>query len=142
MRNADLLETGRVGHLATADARGRPHVVPVCFVFLDPSIYVVIDAKPKRSPALALRRVRNIMENDRAALVVDHYEEDWERLRYVLVFGRASLLAPGDEAERRRALEVLRAKYPQYRTMTLEDRPVIKIRVERTVVWRGSDGGG
>jgi PPOX class probable F420-dependent enzyme len=138
--DSGLLGAGRVAHLATADAAGRPHVVPVCFVFRDASIYIVIDAKPKRTSARALRRVRNILENDRVALVVDDYEEDWARLRYVLVFGRASLLEP-DAAEHGRALQALRAKYPQYRAMALEDRPVVKIRVERTVAWRAGAGG-
>jgi PPOX class probable F420-dependent enzyme len=133
----ELLRNGRVAHLATADAAGRPHVVPVCFVFVggadDSVIYIALDEKPKRRSPLGLKRVRNIRENDHVALVVDHYEENWARLRYALVFGRASLLR--DDTEHLNAVSELRSKYPQYRDMALDTHPVIKVRVQRIVGW-------
>ena len=119
--------------MATADAKGQPHVIPVCYVFDGQAIYSVLDAKPKSTPLRQLRRVRNILANPQVSLVVDHYEEDWSRLRYVLVRGEAGLLQEG--AEWARAIVMLREKYPQYREMDLDESPVIKITPSRFIPW-------
>jgi len=124
-------ESQRVAHLATADANGRPHVVPVCFAYLNRRIYIAIDEKPKRS--LRLKRLRNIEENPRVALVLDRYDEDWSRLAWVLVQGTATVLEGG--TEHRQALAALREKYPQYREMRLEELPVIEITVGQVSSW-------
>ena len=108
---AQLLAEARVGHLATADAAGVPHVVPVCYALVEQVIYSVLDQKPKRVSVARLRRVRNIQANPHIALVVDHYEEDWLSLWYILVLGRAELLWEGEE--RVTAIRHLRQKYPQ-----------------------------
>ena len=131
MLNGDLLATARVGHLATASGDGRPHVVPVCFAWLPPVIYSAIDGKPKRTTLL--RRVRNIAETGRAALVVDRWSEDWKNLSYVLVEGPARLLDDGPERDE--ALILLTAKYPQYDDLPLSGNVVIKLVAERTVEW-------
>ena len=89
---ARWLRDSPVGHLATADATGAPHVIPVCYAFDGRFIYSVLDRKPKNVALTRLRRVRNIQDNPRASLVVDHYEDDWRRLGYLLVTGRADLL--------------------------------------------------
>ena len=53
-----LLADERVGRLATADAGGRPHVVPAVFALSRDRIFLPIDHKPKRSPSPeSLRRV-------------------------------------------------------------------------------------
>jgi PPOX class probable F420-dependent enzyme len=128
-----FLETARVGHLATVDAGGRPHVVPVCYALLDGALYTPIDEKPKRADAGELRRVRNIAANPAVCLTVDRYDEDWSRLAWLQVRGRAALVeAP---AERERALAALRARYPQYRAMALESRPLLRIDPTRLVAW-------
>ena len=127
------LRSARSGRLATADAKGQPYVIPVCYVFDGEVIYSVLDAKPKSTPLRQLRRVRNILANPQVSLVVDHYEEDWSRLRYVLVLGEAGLLEGGEEWAR--AIAMLREKYPQYRRMDLEESPVIKITPARFVPW-------
>ena len=80
-----------------------------------------------------LRRVRNIEANPRIALVVDHYEEDWRRLRFALVTGTARIIEDGPEHAR--AIALLREKYPQYRAMRLEDRPVLVISPNDVVTW-------
>src|ERR671925_1771004 len=87
-----FLQRQRVAHLATADGTGAPHVVPVCFVLLGTMIYIAIDQKPKQADPRALRRLRNIELNPRIALVADEYDEDWSRLGFVLVRGRAQLV--------------------------------------------------
>jgi PPOX class probable F420-dependent enzyme len=127
-----FVATARVARLATADAAARPHVVPVCFVLSGDSIYSAIDLKPKRRAAENLRRLRNIIENPEVTVLVDRYSEDWKQLAFVLLRGHASL-APAGEAQR--AVRWLRRKYPQYRTMPLEGRPVIKVRLTSAYSW-------
>ncbi len=129
-----FLESRRVAYLATADARGAPHVVPVCFAVAESGIYMTIDEKPKRVAARALKRLRHIAENPQVALVADRYDDrDWSRLGWVMVRGRAEVLEEGPEhaaAQRR-----LRARYLQLAAMALEDQPVIAIRVARVASW-------
>lgn len=129
-----FLEAHRVGHLATADASGRPHVVPVCFVVLNGAIYTPLDAKPKRVAVQKLRRVRNLGANPAVCLSVDDYDEDWRRLRWLQVRGHAELV-PASE-EQAAAIAALRARYPQYRAMPMAEAPVIRITPERMVDWR------
>lgn len=131
---AAFLASRRVGRLATADAAGQPHVVPICYVFDGVTLSLVLDEKPKRAPAAALRRVRNILANPRVAVVVDDYAEDWSRLAFVLVRGRARLVAPGEPGHGP-ALAALAEKYPQYRAMNLTERPLIRIEIERATAW-------
>jgi PPOX class probable F420-dependent enzyme len=127
----------RVGHLATSDG-ARPSVVPVCFVLIGDTIYQAIDAKPKSVSAGQLRRVKNIRANPVAAMLIDHYVEDWRRLWWVLLRGRARVVANG--AEQGRAIKALRRKYPQYQTTTplAADALVIALDVRRLRHWRAS----
>lgn len=129
-----VLRAARVARLATADRRGRPHVVPICFAVAGRRLYSAIDEKPKRAAPRRLKRVRNIVANPHVALVVDAYREDWRRLWYVLVFGTAKVI-PSGTAEHAAALRALRRKYRQYRTMRLEERPVLGITPGRIVTW-------
>ncbi len=129
-REAAFVGRQRVARLATADAEGRPHVIPVCFVYVDGAFYTAIDEKPKRSARL--KRLRNIEATPRAALLFDEYAEDWSRLAWVLVQGVAELVSEGGEQER--AVAALREKYRQYRSMTLAG-PLIRVRPERTASW-------
>jgi PPOX class probable F420-dependent enzyme len=131
-----LLREARVGRLATADARARPLVVPVCFALGEGALYSAIDAKPKRHPGRPLRRLRHIAQNDRVALVVDEYDDDWSRLRWVMVEGRATILGAGPELAS--AVALLVGKYPQYRAMDLAGQAdcAIKIVPDRILHWR------
>lgn len=129
-----FLQSQRVGRLATADSTGAPHVVPVCYACLDNMLFIALDSKPKRVPPQRLKRVRNILENAQVALVVDHYEEDWSRLAFLLVRGSAVLL-PTDHTTHPEAVNMLRQRYPQYRTMPIDQQPVIAIRIESVVGW-------
>jgi PPOX class probable F420-dependent enzyme len=127
-----FLESRRVGHLATADPSGMPHVVPVCFAVRETAVYITIDQKPKGNPR-ALKRLRNIAGNPSVALVADRYDEDWTRLGWVMLRGRAEILDGG--AEHDAAQQLLRARYAQYRGMQLGQLPVIAIRIERAASW-------
>jgi PPOX class probable F420-dependent enzyme len=120
------VETAAVGRLATADAEGRPHAVPVCFALVDGHVVTPIDEKPQRVAPDALRRSRDITENPSVALVVDHYTDDWDRLGWVQVRGTASHCRPGDPAHAP-GVTALRRKYDQYAAHDLEARPLIRI---------------
>jgi PPOX class probable F420-dependent enzyme len=132
-REQCFLETQRVARLATADARGVPHVVPVCFAVAEGTLYVTIDEKPKRTSATPLKRLRNISENPAVAIVADRYDEEWTRLGWVMLQGHADILTDG--SEHARAQELLRGRYAQLRAMDIEALPVIAVRVERVLSW-------
>ena len=123
----------RVGRLATADAHGNPHVVPVCFAVADGSLYITIDEKPKRASTQPLKRIRNMMENPSVAFVADRYDEDWRQLGWVMLRGRAEILVDGPEHDLAQVL--LRERYAQYRPMQLAELPVIALRIERVTAW-------
>jgi PPOX class probable F420-dependent enzyme len=129
-----FLESHRVGRLATVSADGTPHVVPVCYALVEANLYIVLDEKPKRVEARELKRVRNILDNPKVALVVDYYEDaDWARLGWVMARGSAEIIESG--SEHALALRHLRARYAQYESMALEESPVIAIRVDKVTDW-------
>jgi PPOX class probable F420-dependent enzyme len=130
----------RVGHFATSDG-ATPSVVPVCFVLLGETLYQAIDGKPKSVSPAQLRRVKNLRVNPRAALLIDHYVEDWRRLWFVLLRGKARIVDEGTEQQL--AIVALRKKYPQYRTILPlpADALVIAIDVRRLRHWRASSPG-
>jgi PPOX class probable F420-dependent enzyme len=132
-----LLRSARVAHLATADRKGRPHVVPICFAVDGWELFTPLDEKPKKSPPLRLKRARNIILNPKVAVLVDHYEENWRRLTYILIHGRAMLAMRGKK--HRKAVRLLRKKYSQYRSMRLEERPVIIVRYLSAHSWAAKD---
>ena len=130
-----FLARAPVARLATASADGRPHVVPITFVWLAGSLWSALDAKPKRVARLQLRRVRNLLANPNAAVVVDRYANDWRQLGYVLLEGTARLVSDGARAERAR--DALRAKYPAYREgpWHLEHGPLIELAPTHVSEW-------
>ncbi len=131
-REEAFVRAQRVARLATADAEGHPTAVPVCYAYDGAQFYSPLDEKPKRIAARHLRRVRNIEARHEATLLIDRYDDDWSRLGYVLVEGRAEVIEPG-APEHARAVELLRVRYVQYRAMNLEEMPVIALSPERVV---------
>ena len=120
----------RVGRLATVSAKGRPHVVAVCFALHEGRIVTAVDAKPKTTTKLA--RLDNVRATGRASLLVDHYEEDWTKLWWVRADGPAAVVT--DDA----AIDTLVAKYDQYRAQRPAG-PVIAIDPERWRSWIPSE---
>ncbi|MFQ5873627.1 MAG: TIGR03668 family PPOX class F420-dependent oxidoreductase [Dehalococcoidia bacterium] len=129
----EFLESHRVGRLGTADASGRPHVVPICYALGDRCIYSVIDDKPKTTAPTRLKRIRNILSNPHVCLTVDEYSDDWSKLGFVMVQGVASLIYSGQEHEAATAL--LRKRYAQYRDMDMTGRPILSIEPQKIVKW-------
>ncbi len=135
------LEAHRVGHLATADAAGRPHLVPITFAISHDAVVFVVDEKPKRTYGRRLKRVRNILANPQVAFLVDDYDEDWRRLGYTMIQGAAEVIDTSgpiyDEA-----IACLRQRYVQYRDMRLTParNPVIRISPERVHRWEAKPG--
>jgi PPOX class probable F420-dependent enzyme len=128
-----LIRSARVAHLATADSAGQPLVIPICFAFDGKDFFSPIDEKPKRISPQKLKRLRNIEENSQVSLVIDRWDEDWRKLAYILVSGKARIVLSGQR--HRKAVSLLRRKYRQYRSMAIEQRPMIVIRPLNLKVW-------
>lgn len=150
---ARFLASARRAVLATIDPNGRPRLFPVCFVLMGDdataTIYSPLDEKPKRvADPHRLARVRDLVARPEVTLLVDRWDEDWGRLGWLRIHGRAELLEPDEiaAAERATAIDALRAKYPQYADHDLEGRPLIRIGRLSAVVWGPLDeppsGGG
>jgi PPOX class probable F420-dependent enzyme len=125
------LTAARVARLATTDPDGRPHLVPIVFALDGDTLYSAVDRKPKRSARL--RRIENAGARPEVTILVDHYEDDWSRLWWIRVRGRARVLDDGPERER--ALQLLAEKYPQYRAEP-PDGPVLAVDVTEVRDWR------
>lgn len=132
-----LLVAAQVGRLATVAPGGRPHVVPFCFALIGERIVSAVDSKPKRRPGgrrPELTRITNIRANPAVEILVDHYEDDWNRLWWLRGRGVATIHLGGREWEE--AVEVLSAKYSQYRQARPAG-PVVSILVQRWTAWSG-----
>lgn len=123
----------RVARLATLDPDGRPHLVPIVFALVGDTLYSAVDEKPKRSRRL--RRIENVRERPDVTVLVDHYEDDWTKLWWARLHGRARVLESGEEAAR--GLAALTAKYEQYREAP-PGPPVLAVDIAD---WRGWAAG-
>jgi PPOX class probable F420-dependent enzyme len=128
-----LLEQARVGRLATLDARGRPTLVPIVYALIGAELWSPIDGKPKRGGELA--RVRNIRRDPRVSVLIDAWDEDWQRLWWIQLRGEARVERP-DAA----ALAALVARYPQYATVPTSDGSdrMLAIRIDGRTSWCAS----
>lgn len=123
--------TARVARLATADADGHPHLVPVTFALAPGLIfYTAVDHKPKTTRDLV--RLRDIRANPAVSLLVDHYEDDWTNLWWARADGTATVI--DDPAEMAAPIDLLVAKYPQYQQIRPAG-PVIAIQVVHWLSW-------
>jgi PPOX class probable F420-dependent enzyme len=111
------------------DGNGRPHVVPICFAIDGDTVYTAVDEKPKRTRRL--KRLANIEANPYVEVLIDHYEDDWSRLWWVRLRGVARIV------EDPHAVELLAAKYPQYREQPPAG-PVIAVTIEERSTWTAS----
>src|SRR5712691_4254703 len=127
------IKSARVAQLGTVGRGGKPHVVPITFAMSDAALYFAVDHKPKKTADL--QRLRNIAANPAVSVLVDHYEEDWNRLWWVRIDGTARVVASGAQAEH--ALDLLAERYPQYRRVRPAG-PVVAVSIARMSGWSGS----
>jgi PPOX class probable F420-dependent enzyme len=127
------VSASRVGHLATIGPGGRPHIVPITFALDGDHLFFAVDAKPKRT--LDLQRVRNIDAKPAVSVLVDHYEDDWDRLWWVRIDGTARVLT--DDAGIQQALDLLAARYVRYRGRRPAG-PVVVVSIDRMSGWSAS----
>ena len=131
-----LLTEARVARLGYSDPTGLPRVLPITFAVAGEHVWSAIDHKPKQRAEQA--RVRALRRGPAAAVLVDHYSDDWERLAWVQLLGDASVLDAADAAD---GVEALRRRYPQYRELP-PNGPFIRLAVARALCWRAEDGSG
>jgi PPOX class probable F420-dependent enzyme len=119
-----------VARLATVGVDGQPHIVPISFALDDQTLYFAVDSKPKRTTNL--KRLRNLAANPAVSVLVDHYEDDWNRLWWVRVDGDARVVT--DDAEEQKAIQLLAARYSQYRANPPAG-PVVAIAIGAMTGW-------
>jgi PPOX class probable F420-dependent enzyme len=119
-----------MARMATSSEDGQPHIVPITFAIEGQVLFFAVDAKPKRTADL--KRLRNIAANPAVSILIDHYEDDWKKLWWIRLDGRAGIVGGHDEIER--ALDMLAERYPQYR-INRPDGPVVAVSVERASGW-------
>ncbi len=122
-----------VAHLATSGEDGRPHIVPICFALDSQSLYFAVDFKPKRTTDL--KRLRNIAAHPAVSILVDHYEDDWDKLWWVRMDGNARSIK--DAYEVQKAVDLLALRYGQYRGRKIVG-PVVAVSIERMSGWSAS----
>jgi PPOX class probable F420-dependent enzyme len=142
-RELAFLIAARRAILATIDPGGRPRPVPICFIVVavdsaGTRLLTPLDDKPKATDdKRTLARVRDIRERPEVSVLVERWDEDWSRLGWLRLNGRATLLEPADMPPD--AVNRLRAKYPQYATHALESSPMIAIDIDRVTSWGALD---
>jgi PPOX class probable F420-dependent enzyme len=124
--------TARVARLGSLTPDGRLHLVPICFALDGGTLYTAIDEKPKRS--VRPQRLENVAAFPDVCVLVDGWDEDWSRLWWVRLRGRARILENG--AEREQALMLLRGKYAQYESHELG--AVIAVELDELRGWAAS----
>jgi coenzyme F420-0:L-glutamate ligase/coenzyme F420-1:gamma-L-glutamate ligase len=130
-----FLTAARVARLATVDASGNPHVIPVCFAVVGDRLFTPLDQKPKRVDPVELLRVRNVARHPAVSLIVDRWSEDWSQLAWLQVRADAFLLDAGGP-EHAEAVAALRARYVQYMDMPLDELPMLCLTPRRIISWR------
>jgi PPOX class probable F420-dependent enzyme len=133
----ELIEAGRVGHLGLLDDRGAPRVLPVTYVVWEGAAWSAVDDKPKRRPGAELARVRFARARPAAALTVDRYSDDWGRLAWVQLHGRAEVWERAEPG----LLEALAVKYESYRARPPRG-PCLRVVPERASCWRAAGNNG
>lgn len=123
-------QSARVAHLATVDADGRPHLVPVTFAAWADKVITAVDHKPKSTTNL--KRLHNIRTNPQVSVLTDEYDDDWSHLWWVRVDGTAEVIET--EPRRSQLVEHLIEKYSQYQDHPPKG-PAIQIHIGAVQSW-------
>jgi len=136
-----IIDKARVARLATVDTEFKPHLIPVVFVFDNGRYFIPIDEKTKRSRPEKLKRAKNIQQNPNVALLVDEYNEDWTKLFFIMIQGKACIIG-GKELEQQndlllleKAQKLLSDKYLQYQKTGIGEY-VIMIIPQKVITWK------
>ena len=134
----ELIERARVARLATIDSEVKPHLVPVVFVFNGNHFFIPVDEKRKTAKPEKLKRIRNIQDNPNVTLLIDEYSEDWTKLAFVMIQGKASIATKEEgNIQVRQAYKKLMIKYLQYQKVGLGEKCII-ITPKKVASWRNS----
>jgi PPOX class probable F420-dependent enzyme len=136
----EFIERARVARLATVDSESKPHVVPVVFVFYGNYFFIPIDEKRKKTAKPEkLKRIKNIQDNPNVALLIDEYSEDWTKLAFVMIQGRATIITTKTQGNipLQEPYKKLNIKYSQYQKIGLSE-ICITIKPEKVTLWRNS----
>jgi PPOX class probable F420-dependent enzyme len=125
-----LVASAYVARLATVGANETPHIVPICFALDDQTLYFAVDSKPKQTTNL--KRLRNIAANSAVSILIDHYDDDWDKLWWIRLDGDARVVT--DEGEVQKALRLLASRYSQYRAKRPAG-PVVAVAITGTIGW-------
>lgn len=136
----EIIKSARIGHLATASSNLQPYLTPVVFIILQNRILIPLDNKPKTIDVKELRRVKNIEENPKVSFLVDHYDEDWTNLWFVMIIGNATLVQLNGKIERKmkemtKIHNMFLEKYSQY-TKIGTGNVYIKLVIDKTIYWK------
>ena len=129
-----MISKARVARLSTVD-NDQPHAVPVVFIFNRRYFFIPLDKKSKSVKPEKLRRVRNIVKNPRVALLIDEYKEDWNKLFFVMILGKASIIGKEKNELLARVHKLLLTKYPQYKKVGIGD-SCIMVDPQKVIFWK------
>jgi PPOX class probable F420-dependent enzyme len=135
-----IVDKAKVARLATVDSECKPHLIPVVFVIDNGCYFIPIDEKAKRSKPENLKRVKNIQQNPNVALLIDEYNEDWRKLYFIMIQGKASIIGDKESDKNELALlekahKLLSGKYVQYQEIGIGEY-VIMIVPQKVVTWK------
>ena len=134
-----VIDRARVARLATVDSENKPHLVPVVFVFDGNYFFIPVDEKRKKVKPEKLKRIKNLQNNRNVALLIDEYSEDWTKLAFVMIQGKATIITTKTQGniQLQEAYNKLTTKYSQYQKIGLSEMCII-IKPEKVTSWRNS----
>ncbi len=131
-----LIKGAKVARLSTVDQKSYPYVVPVVFVFHENSFFIPLDEKKKTVNSRNLKRVKNIEKNPNVTLLIDKYQNDWKKLFFLMIHGKAKVI-DGNNKLIDKIHKLLVSKYPQYKKIGIGN-SCIKIEPTKVRFWSNS----
>jgi len=132
-----LIKGAKVARLATVDQKSHPYVVPVVFVFHENSFFIPLDEKVKTVNARKLKRVKNIEKNPNVTLLIDKYQNDWKKLFFLMIQGKATITNSKNSKLMDIIHKLLISKYPQYKKIGIGN-SCITINPTKVTFWKNS----